>query len=123
MAAPEPKSSNRQAHEYDVAQDIGCALAQTARAFQQALNAELAPYGVTVRQSQVLGWLRRKGNLSQCQLARLLTIEPATLAGVLERMERDGLILRVADRSTGLLLRQFDLMREHQALPVAAIAQ
>jgi DNA-binding MarR family transcriptional regulator len=26
-------------------------------------------------------------------------IEPATIAGVLERMERDGLILRIIDRS------------------------
>jgi DNA-binding MarR family transcriptional regulator len=31
----------------------------------------------------------------------VLRIEPATLSGVLERMERDGLILRVADRSDG----------------------
>lgn len=99
MAIPEPKSSHRRAREYDVAQDIGYALTQTTRAYQQALNAELAPYGVTIRQSQVLGWLRKKENLSQCQLARLLRIEPATLAGVLERMERDGLILRIADRS------------------------
>lgn len=99
MTAREPKSSNRQAHEYDVAQDMGYALTQTTRAYQQTLNAELAPYGVTLRQSQVLGWLRKKGDLSQCQLARLLRIEPATLAGVLERMERDGLILRIADRS------------------------
>lgn len=99
MTAPEPKWSNRRVREYDVAQDIGYALTQTARAYRQALNAELAPYGVTIRQSQVLGWLRTKGNLSQCQLVRLLRIEPATLAGVLERMERDGLILRIADRS------------------------
>jgi MarR family transcriptional regulator for hemolysin len=99
MAAPEPKSSSRRSREYDVAQDIGYALTHTTRAYQRALNAELAPYGVTIRQSQVLGWLRKNGDLSQCQLARLLTIEPATLAGVLERMERDGLILRLADRS------------------------
>lgn len=99
MAVPEPKSSDLRVREYDVAQDIGYALTQTARASRQALNAELAPYGVTIRQSQVLGWLRTKGNLSQCQLARLLRIEPATLAGILERMDRDGLILRIADRS------------------------
>ena len=99
MAAPESKWSHRRGREYDVAQDIGYALTQTTRAYQQALNAELAPYGVTIRQSQVLGWLRKKGNLSQCQLARLLRIEPATLVGVLERMERDGLILHIADRS------------------------
>lgn len=99
MAAPEPKWSHRRVREYDVPQDIGDALAQTTSAYQQALNAELAPYGVTIRQSQVIGWLRKKGNLSQCQLARLLRIEPATLVGVLERMERDGLILRIAVRS------------------------
>ncbi len=99
MAAPEPKWSHRQVREYDVAQDIGYAPRQTTRTYQQALNAELAPYGVTIRQSQVLGWLGKKSNLSQCQLARLLRIEPATLSGVLERMERDGLILRIADRS------------------------
>ncbi|MCA9032576.1 MAG: MarR family transcriptional regulator, partial [Planctomycetaceae bacterium] len=93
--------SNRRVREYHVAQDIGDALTQTARAFQQALYAELAPYGVTVRQSQVLGWLRKKENLSHCQLARLLKIEPATLTGILERMERDGLILRFADGSDG----------------------
>lgn len=99
MTAPEPKSSHRRVLEYDVAQDIGYALTQTTRVYEQALNAELAPYGVTVRQSQVLGWLRKKGNLPQCQLARLLGIEPVTLSGVLERMERDGLIVRIADRS------------------------
>jgi len=97
MAAPEPKSSNRRSREYDVTQDIGCALTQTTRAYQRALNAELAPYGVTFRQSQVLGWVRMKRDLSQCDLARLLTIEPATLAVVLERMEHDGLISRTTD--------------------------
>lgn len=111
MAAPEPKCSHRRVRECDVAQDIGYALTQTTRAYQQALNAELAPYSVTFRQSQVLGWLRKKGNLSQCQLARLLRIDPATLSGVLERMERDGLILRIADRSDGrrklMCLNQF----------------
>lgn len=101
MAAPKPNSSNREAHDFDIALDIGTTLAQTVRAYHQALRAELAPYGVTVRQSQVLGWLRKKGDLSQCQLARLLTIEPATLVGVLERMERDGQILRFADPSDG----------------------
>jgi len=99
MAAPEPNPSNRRTREYDVAQDIGFVLTQTAHAYQQALSAELTPYGVTVRQSQVLLWLRKKGDLSQCQLASFLKIEPATLVGILARMERDGLILRIADGS------------------------
>ena len=57
MAAPESKWSHRRGREYDVAQDIGYALTQTTRAYQQALNAEVASYGVTIRQSQVLGWV------------------------------------------------------------------
>ena len=99
MAAPEPKASSHRTREYDLAQGIGCSLTQTARAYRQALNSELAPYGLTVRQSQVLGWVRKTNDLSQCQLASFLRIEPATLAGILERMERDGLILRFADGS------------------------
>lgn len=99
MAVPEQKWSHRRIREYDMVHDIGYALTQTTRAYQQALNAELAPYGVTIRQFQVLGWLRTKGNLSQCLLAHLLGIEPPTLSGVLKRMERDGLILRIANRS------------------------
>lgn len=101
MSVPKPNKSHGRTHETDVSHDIGNILSQTARVYQQSLNAELAHYGVTYRQSQVLGWLRKNGNLSQCQLARVLRIEPATLSGVLERMERDGLILRVADRSDG----------------------
>ena len=101
MSVPKPNKSHGRAHETDVSHDIGNILSQTARVYQQSLNAELAHYGVTYRQSQVLGWLRKNGNLSQIQLARLLRIKPATLSGVLERMERDGLILRVADRSDG----------------------
>ncbi len=99
MAAPEPKPSKLRTRECDIEQYIGDVLTQTARAYRLALNAELAPYDVTIRQSQVLGRLRKNGDLSQCQLARFLAIEPATLAGVLERMERDGLILRIADQS------------------------
>jgi len=101
MAVPEPKTSNGRVRETEDALDIGNMLTQTARAYRQAVNAEIAQNGVTIRQSQVLGWLQKNGNLSQFQLARLLRIEPATLSGVLERMERDGLILRVADRSDG----------------------
>lgn len=99
MTAPEPMSLDNCAREFDVTQHIGYALTQTDSACQLALTAELAPYGITVRQSQILGWIRKKGDLSQCQLARFLTIEPATLVGILERMERDGLILRISDRS------------------------
>ncbi len=76
------------------------------QAFQNSLSDELAPHGITFRQCQVLGWLAVEGELSQVDLASRMMIEPATLVGVLDRMERDGLICRtsaVKDRRRKLI--------------------
>jgi MarR family transcriptional regulator for hemolysin len=82
--------------DYDFEESVGYWVILTAQAFQKALNDELAPHGITFRQSQVLGWLALKGDLSQVDLATRMMIEPPTLVGILDRMERDGLITRVA---------------------------
>ncbi len=81
---------------YDFDQSIGYWVILAAQAYQKAINNELAPHGITFRQSQVLAWLALDGESSQAQLAARLMIEPPTLVGVLDRMERDGLITRVA---------------------------
>jgi len=66
----------------------------TARAFERALNDELAPHGITYPQWQVLAWLAFEGNLTQAQLAQRMRIEAPTLVGILDRMERHGWISR-----------------------------
>jgi len=71
MAVPEPKTSNGRVRETEDALDIGNMLTQTARAYRQAVNAEIAQNGVTIRQSQVLGWLQKNGNLSQIQTSEV----------------------------------------------------
>lgn len=82
--------------EYDFENSIGCWLMMASHDYQQAINEELAPQGVTYRQCQVLGTLAMGGPLSQAELAARLGIEPPTLVGILDRMERDGWIRRVA---------------------------
>ncbi len=82
--------------EYDFEESIGYWTVMAARVIQKALSDELAPYDITFRQSQVIGWLVLKGPLSQVDLAGRMMIEPATLVGVLDRMERDGYISRQA---------------------------
>jgi MarR family transcriptional regulator for hemolysin len=42
----------------------------------------------------VLGWLALEGELSQAELAARMMVEPPTLVGILDRMERDGWIAR-----------------------------
>ncbi len=81
---------------YDFEQSIGYWVVGTARAVEREMSAELRPLGITYRQCQVLAALAKDGALSQAELAAQLQIEPPTLTGVLDRMERDGWIERTA---------------------------
>jgi MarR family transcriptional regulator for hemolysin len=80
--------------EYDFEESIGYWLSVTTHTYHRAFNDELAPHGITFRQSQVLALLALEGELSQAQLAGKLMIEPPTVVGILDRMEREGLIVR-----------------------------
>ncbi len=83
--------------EQDFEQSIGYWSHMVSRAFERALNEELAPHGITLRQSQVLGWLALDKELTQTQLADRLRIEPPTLVRILDRMEEAGWIARHSD--------------------------
>lgn len=80
--------------EQDFEQSVGYWGHMVSRAFEKALNEELAPHGITLRQCQVLGWLALEGEQTQSQLADRLRVEPPTLVRILDRMERDGWIER-----------------------------
>jgi MarR family transcriptional regulator for hemolysin len=79
---------------YDFENSIGFKLVRTWNAYERALNVELLPRGITFRQAQVLGLLSLEGDLSQVELAERMRVEPPTLVGILDRMERDGWIAR-----------------------------
>lgn len=82
--------------EYDFENSVGFWIMTTAHEYQRAVNDELAPTGITYRQCQVLGFLALEGPLAQAELADRMHLEPATLVGILDRMERDGWIKRIA---------------------------
>jgi MarR family transcriptional regulator for hemolysin len=83
------------AHDFE--NYVGYWICMASRAFERAMNEELAPSGITYRQCQVLAWLAIDGNLSQTDLAERLRIEPPTLVGILDRMEREGWVRRESD--------------------------
>jgi MarR family transcriptional regulator for hemolysin len=80
--------------QHDFQQSIGYWLTTTTQAYHRAVSDELLPHGITYRQSMVLGWLALEGELSQTELANKMMVEPPTLVGILDRMERDGWISR-----------------------------
>lgn len=79
---------------YDFQQSPSFWIGLTNHALEQAVNRELAPTGITLRQVQVLACLSLYGERSQVELAEDLRIEPSTVVRVLDRMERDGWIAR-----------------------------
>jgi MarR family transcriptional regulator for hemolysin len=81
---------------YDFHASIGYWITITSHAYQQTIDAELRPYGITFRQFQVMGWLMYEGRLTQSELAKRMMIEPPTLAGILTRMEAIGWVTRIA---------------------------
>lgn len=84
--------------QYDFEASVGYWVFSTAHEMQQRLNLELAAHGITIRQWEVLVWLSFAGEMSQADLAHRMHIEAPTLVGVLDRMERDGWIVRMPDK-------------------------
>jgi MarR family transcriptional regulator for hemolysin len=80
--------------QVDFEESIGYWLTLATQAYHRAVSDELEPHGITYRQSMVLGWLALEGELSQAELAAKMMVEPPTLVGILDRMERDGWISR-----------------------------
>jgi len=83
--------------QYDFEESIGYWIFSTAHVLTQTLNEQLAAHDITYRQWEVLVFLAWAGEMTQSELAAQLRIEAPTLAGVLDRMERDGWIQRHAD--------------------------
>ncbi|MCA8999190.1 MAG: MarR family transcriptional regulator, partial [Planctomycetaceae bacterium] len=85
--------------QYDFEASVGYWVTILALSFRRCLNEELAPHGITFRQSQVLGWLVLEGELSQVDLASRMEVEAPTLTGLIDRMEAAGLVTRTCCES------------------------
>lgn len=94
------------------------------RAFVKALTDELAPHGILSGQWSVLRILWDIEGLTQVELADRMRVEKASLTGVLEGMERRGLILRVRNeddrRKINITLTAQGRRLKRQLLPYAA---
>ncbi len=82
--------------EHDLDESIGVWMTFAADAYRKAITDEVAPHGFTFRQCQLLGYLAYDGPLAQNELAERMRVEPPTIVGIIDRMERDGWICREA---------------------------
>lgn len=67
---------------------------RTSRALTRHFDDSLRPHGFAMSHLPVLGALLRTPALSQTQLARVANVEQPTMAELLNRLERDGVVER-----------------------------
>lgn len=78
---------------------------QVFRTFTRLVDAPLRDLGFAVGQMPVLVALRMNPALPQSELARIAGVEQPSMAQLLARMERDGLIERTPDPEDGRVRR------------------
>lgn len=87
--------------ELDVLATPGHLISQAARGFARLSEARLKPLGFGVGYLPALVALRNGRAESQRDLARFVRIEQPSMAQMMVRMERDGLIRRTRDPADG----------------------
>jgi MarR family transcriptional regulator, transcriptional regulator for hemolysin len=86
--------------EYDFENSIGFIVNRAARSFVKALDLELhEKVGVTVGQWKVIVMLVKQNGLTQKEIADKLGLESPTLIPIIDKMEKEGLIMRKVDPS------------------------
>ena len=63
----------------------------------QYLSGQLAPYGITPGQYGVLNCLWTHKELTPKQIGEILHLEASSVSGILDRMQKNGLIERTTD--------------------------
>lgn len=69
-------------------------LAKANQAGHKLWTKAMSKYGVTGVQGMVLNFLNEKDNITSKELGKRTTLDSATLTGILDRLEKAGLIIR-----------------------------
>nr|WP_314259922.1 MarR family transcriptional regulator [uncultured Devosia sp.] len=80
-------------------ESVGYIIHEVAKAFRRRFEEEVKVYDLTLPQMRALGELVRKGGVSQVSLAGAIDADPMTLKGILDRLEKRGLVQRQQDPS------------------------
>ena len=85
---------------YDFQNSIGFIVNRTARVFVKALDSELRKsVGVTFGQWKVAVMLSMQDGITQKEIANKLGLEAATLIPIIDKLEKEGLVVRQVDQA------------------------
>jgi MarR family transcriptional regulator for hemolysin len=92
-----------------------------ARLLLLQVDEQVKPHGVTQGQLPILCCLQEEEGQTQAELCRKIQVEQPTMANTLRRMERDGLIVRIASEQDKRQIRIY--LTERIRPTVAALQQ
>ena len=116
----------------DYRRDLLFLLNDIGRLLRTEADRKAKAHGMTRAQWGILLWLEREPGLSQRELAEMLEVEPITVARLVDRLERNGMVERRADgadrrvwrlHNTAAAAPVLDEIREHRAATVGALTQ
>ena len=110
-------SNNRQPPIDDLDRFPTARIARLARRLRHGFDLLLEPFGLTGVQFALLQRLSRVDGLVQADLGRRMAIEPATLTGIVQRLERDGWVRRDCDPENRRLQRVWLTDKARDAMP------
>src|SRR5712671_6478944 len=84
---------------------LGYLVNRAARLMAHELAERIRPAGVAIGQWAVLLVLWARDGMTQAELSRVVAIEPPTVVRTIDRMVRDGLVIRAPDQDDGRLSR------------------
>ena len=92
-------------------------VARVARLLRHAFDGDLQPFGLTAPQVGLLNRLVSEDGLVQAELGRRMLIEPATLTGMVQRLESAGWVRRQCDHENRRLQRVWLTEQARAAIP------
>lgn len=76
---------------------LGYLIYEVSRLWKRRFEEEARLHGITLPQWRTLAQLSKNHRISQAALAALIDTDPMTMSGILDRLEKHGLIERVPD--------------------------
>ncbi|MEZ4599803.1 MAG: MarR family transcriptional regulator [Syntrophotaleaceae bacterium] len=80
--------------DFDIEKSVGFRLAKAHQRLFHRLHEELRPYGITAKQLALLAFLWKEDGLSQAELAERMESDRTTIGGMVDRLEKIGLLRR-----------------------------
>jgi DNA-binding MarR family transcriptional regulator len=117
-----PDLAAETAPRFSAEQHVGTALRETFRAFARSLSHNLSGFDLTLNMWFVLRALWERDDLAQVDLARRLEVTPAAIVGLVNSLEKLGLVERQRSPTDGRSFR-VHLTPKGNDLRVKATAQ